>query len=176
MTTFNPRDWPRLPDWLDPHQGRRSPREINREALERCCMVVAFCLCFAALAPPGPVALRVRRSAVPGWDRVHQPCAHAGRPAAGVASDHLGRGGIFVHRKPRAVPLAWAISSQLKSPSQSASRTVAQWRQGSPCSLQRRSVDVEAASGTDRDGGLSLWSGSASLPGSSVLKRRRILP
>ena len=52
MTTFNPRDWPRLPDWLNPHQGRRSPREINREALERCCMVVAFCLCFAALAPP----------------------------------------------------------------------------------------------------------------------------
>ena len=52
MTTLVPRDWPRLPDWLDPHRGRRSPREINREALERCCMVVAFCLCFAALAPP----------------------------------------------------------------------------------------------------------------------------
>jgi hypothetical protein len=51
MTTFNPRDWPRLPDWLDPHEDRRSPREINREALERCCMVLAFCLCFAALAP-----------------------------------------------------------------------------------------------------------------------------
>jgi hypothetical protein len=52
VTTFNPRDWPRLPDWLDPHQGRRSPREINREVLERCCMALAFCLCFAALAPP----------------------------------------------------------------------------------------------------------------------------
>ena len=52
MTTFNPHDWPRLRDWLDPHKGRRSPREINREALERCCMAVAFCLCFAALAPP----------------------------------------------------------------------------------------------------------------------------
>jgi len=51
MTTLNPRDWPRLPDWLDPHEHRRSPREINREALERCCMAVAFCLCFAALAP-----------------------------------------------------------------------------------------------------------------------------
>jgi hypothetical protein len=51
MTTFNPRDWPCLPDWLDPHEGR-SPRETNREALERCCMAVAFCLCFAALAPP----------------------------------------------------------------------------------------------------------------------------
>jgi len=51
MIPFNPRDWPRLPDWLDPQGGRRSPREINREALERCCMVVAFCLCFAALAP-----------------------------------------------------------------------------------------------------------------------------
>jgi hypothetical protein len=51
MTTLNPRDWPRLPDWLDPHEGR-SPQEINREALERCCMAVAFCLCFAALAPP----------------------------------------------------------------------------------------------------------------------------
>jgi hypothetical protein len=46
MTTFNPRDW------LDPHKGRRSPREINREALERCCMAVAFCLCFAALTSP----------------------------------------------------------------------------------------------------------------------------
>jgi hypothetical protein len=52
MTTLNPRDWPRLPDWLDPHEGRRRPQEINREALERCCMAVAFCLCFAALAPP----------------------------------------------------------------------------------------------------------------------------
>ena len=52
MTTLNPRDWPRLPDWLDPHEHRRSPQEINREALERCCMAVAFCLCFAALAPP----------------------------------------------------------------------------------------------------------------------------
>ena len=52
MTTFNPRDWPRLPDWLDPHGDQRSPREINQEAIERCCMAVAFCLCFAALAPP----------------------------------------------------------------------------------------------------------------------------
>ncbi len=52
MTELNPRDWPRLPDWLDPHEHRRSPRETNREALERCCMAVAFCLCFAALAPP----------------------------------------------------------------------------------------------------------------------------
>ena len=52
MTTFNPRDWPRLPDQLDPHQGRRSPQEMNREALERYCMALAFCLCFATLAPP----------------------------------------------------------------------------------------------------------------------------
>jgi hypothetical protein len=52
MTTFNPRDWPRLPDRLDPHEGRRSRQEMNREALERCCMALAFCLCFAALAPP----------------------------------------------------------------------------------------------------------------------------
>ncbi len=52
MTTFNPRDWPRLPDWLDPREDRRSPREITREVLQRCCMVVAFCLCFASLAPP----------------------------------------------------------------------------------------------------------------------------
>ena len=52
MTTFNPGNWPRLRDWLDPHEGRHSPREINREALERCCMLLAFCLCFAALAPP----------------------------------------------------------------------------------------------------------------------------
>src|SRR5829696_4599850 len=41
-----------LPDWLDLHEGRRSPGEINREVLERSCMAVAFCLCFAALAPP----------------------------------------------------------------------------------------------------------------------------
>jgi hypothetical protein len=52
MTTLNPHEWPRLPDWLDPHEGRRSPGEINREVLQRCCMVVAFCLCFAGLAPP----------------------------------------------------------------------------------------------------------------------------
>jgi hypothetical protein len=51
VTTFNPRDWPRLPDWLDPHRGRRNPTESNREALERCCMALAFCLCFASLAP-----------------------------------------------------------------------------------------------------------------------------
>jgi hypothetical protein len=52
MTTLHPRNWPRLPNWLDPHEGRRSPGEINREVLERSCMAVAFCLCFAALAPP----------------------------------------------------------------------------------------------------------------------------
>ena len=51
MTPFNRRDWPRLPDWLDPHDGRRSLREINREALERCCLVLAFCVCFASLVP-----------------------------------------------------------------------------------------------------------------------------
>jgi hypothetical protein len=51
MTTLNPHDWSRLPDRPDPREGRRSPQEINREALERCCMMVAFCLCFAALAP-----------------------------------------------------------------------------------------------------------------------------
>ncbi|MXQ10492.1 hypothetical protein [Microvirga makkahensis] len=51
MTTLDPRGWPRLPDWLDPHEDRRRPQEINREGLERCCMAVAFCLCFAALAP-----------------------------------------------------------------------------------------------------------------------------
>ena len=28
MTTFNPRNWPRLPDWLDPHEGRRSPQAM----------------------------------------------------------------------------------------------------------------------------------------------------
>jgi hypothetical protein len=50
VTTFNPGDWPRLPDWLHPHQGRRIPREINWEALKRCCMALAFCLCFASLA------------------------------------------------------------------------------------------------------------------------------
>jgi hypothetical protein len=57
MTTLNPGDWPRLPDRLDSHEGRRSPREINREALERCCMAGAFCLCFAALAPPHLILL-----------------------------------------------------------------------------------------------------------------------
>ena len=51
MSTFNSRDWLRLPDWLDPHDRSRSPRQINRAALERCCMAVAFCLCCAALAP-----------------------------------------------------------------------------------------------------------------------------
>jgi hypothetical protein len=51
MTALNPRDWPRLRDWLDPHRDRRSPQELNREVLQRCCMAVAFCLCFAGLAP-----------------------------------------------------------------------------------------------------------------------------
>ncbi|NBJ13451.1 hypothetical protein [Microvirga arsenatis] len=51
MTALDPRDWPGLPDWLDPHERRRSPQEANREVLERCCMSVAFCLCFAAIAP-----------------------------------------------------------------------------------------------------------------------------
>jgi hypothetical protein len=52
MAPFNPQDWPRLPDWLDPRENRQSPREITQEVLERCCMVVAFCLCFASLPPP----------------------------------------------------------------------------------------------------------------------------
>jgi hypothetical protein len=52
MTPFDSPDWPRLPDWLDPRENRRSPREITQEVLQRCCMVVAFCLCFASLAPP----------------------------------------------------------------------------------------------------------------------------
>jgi hypothetical protein len=52
MTPFNRQNWSRLPDWLDPREDRRSPREITQEVLERCCMVVAFCLCFAGLAPP----------------------------------------------------------------------------------------------------------------------------
>lgn len=51
MTPFNPGEWPRLQDWLNPQKGRRSPREINREALERCCTVGAFCLCSATLGP-----------------------------------------------------------------------------------------------------------------------------
>ncbi len=51
MTPFNPQDWHRLPDWLDPREDRRSSREITQEVLHRCCMVVAFCLCFASLAP-----------------------------------------------------------------------------------------------------------------------------
>jgi hypothetical protein len=52
MAPFNPQDWPRLPDWLDPRENRQSPREITQDVLERCCMVVAFCLCFASLPPP----------------------------------------------------------------------------------------------------------------------------
>ena len=61
MTTFNPRDWPRLPDWLDPHQGRRSPREINREVLERCRMALAF---FAVRRPRAPETCCPLRSPV----------------------------------------------------------------------------------------------------------------
>ena len=52
MTPFNPQDWSRLPDWLDPREDRRSPREITQEVLERCCVVVAFCLYFAGLVQP----------------------------------------------------------------------------------------------------------------------------
>jgi hypothetical protein len=51
MIPFNPRDWRRLPDWLDPHNDRRSPQESNREALECCCTMGAFCLGSAALGP-----------------------------------------------------------------------------------------------------------------------------
>ena len=51
MPPFKPRDWSRLPDWLDPHQRHRNPREMNREVLERGCLVLAFCLCFASRAP-----------------------------------------------------------------------------------------------------------------------------
>ena len=126
MTTFNPRDWPRLPDWLDPHEGRRSPREINREALERCCMAAGILsvLCRPRASPPD--ALCVRRSAVPGRYRLYQPCGPAGGPAAGIAPDRLGRGGTLVHRKPRAAPLAWAVSSQLRSPTHH--RSTCTWR------------------------------------------------
>jgi hypothetical protein len=57
MTPFNPQGWHRLPDWFDPREDRRSPREITQEVLERCYMVVAFCLCFASLAPPDVISL-----------------------------------------------------------------------------------------------------------------------
>ncbi len=77
MTPFNRQNWSRLPDWLDPREDRRSPREITQEVLERCCMVVAFCLCFAGLlflagiASTGLAALRGNRPLAPhltAWD------------------------------------------------------------------------------------------------------------
>jgi hypothetical protein len=52
MTTFNPGHWSHRPDWLGPREDPREPRDINRETWQRCCMVVAFCMCFAGLAPP----------------------------------------------------------------------------------------------------------------------------
>jgi hypothetical protein len=57
MTTFNPRDW-WDPSGLVGRPGRR-PEERNREAFQRWAMSLAFCLCFASLAPSGvfPLAL-----------------------------------------------------------------------------------------------------------------------
>ncbi|MFC4174906.1 hypothetical protein ACFOYU_23095 [Microvirga sp. GCM10011540] len=52
MTTFNPQDWSPFHDWFNPDEDRRDPDRRNREVLLRWCMSVAFCLCFASLAPP----------------------------------------------------------------------------------------------------------------------------
>ncbi|NNM71499.1 hypothetical protein [Enterovirga aerilata] len=59
MTAFNPGDWrSSLRLFRGPHDRRR-PEERNRETVHRWAMIVAFCTCFASLAPPGtfPAAL-----------------------------------------------------------------------------------------------------------------------
>lgn len=54
MATFNPRDfWEPSGGFGDLDKGGRSPRTASREAVQRWAAVLAFCLCFAGLAPPG---------------------------------------------------------------------------------------------------------------------------
>lgn len=53
MTTFNPHDWRSRSGWFE-RPERRRPEELNREAGQRWAMALAFCLCFASLAP-GPL-------------------------------------------------------------------------------------------------------------------------
>ena len=49
MTMFNPRGWPRLPDWLDPHERRRSPRRSTEKRSTRLCCTDRL---VNALSPP----------------------------------------------------------------------------------------------------------------------------
>ena len=49
MSTFDPRDWMR-PWWAE---RDRTARERDREVVARWLTALAFCLCFAALAPTG---------------------------------------------------------------------------------------------------------------------------
>jgi hypothetical protein len=52
MNTFDPRDWWRPSGWLEsPERDRRRPEEKNREAAQRWLVALAFCVCFASLAP-----------------------------------------------------------------------------------------------------------------------------
>jgi hypothetical protein len=54
MTVFNPRDWWDPTEWFGTSgDDKRRPEERNREVAYRWAMSVAFCICFASLAPPG---------------------------------------------------------------------------------------------------------------------------
>jgi hypothetical protein len=50
MSTFDPRDW--IPSGWARDRERR-PQELDREVVGRWLTALAFCLCFAALAPSG---------------------------------------------------------------------------------------------------------------------------
>lgn len=54
MTVFNPGNWRRPTDWFGSSgHNRRRPEERNREVVYRWASSVAFCACFASLAPVG---------------------------------------------------------------------------------------------------------------------------
>ena len=54
MTVFSPGDWRSPTGWFRTSGGdRRRPDERNREVVYRWASSVAFCACFASLAPTG---------------------------------------------------------------------------------------------------------------------------
>jgi hypothetical protein len=54
MIPFHPGDWGGPADWFgSPGDDRRRPDERNRETVHRWAVSVAFCICFASLAPAG---------------------------------------------------------------------------------------------------------------------------
>jgi hypothetical protein len=81
MAVLNPRDWWRQGEWQSAHRRERSLPIGNQDVLLRWGMQVAFCFCFASLAPPDRLpsvfsallGLSALGSALAAWIRKEHP-------------------------------------------------------------------------------------------------------